>query len=524
MPLSSPLEGAKLEDADGAEARPRHPAEPPDADAREEWGGPPGSSETATAGSAVRFAREAIGHYAGGLIVEIADPDATPAEREQLLTAIADGHGPELARHGAAEPVEMRTLAASAARESVEGALGRWLARQVGSRAVTAVSATPRARRQAVSQTVGRIEEDWRVLIAATDAEHWTRDAGQMQWLRHVVERNPRLRAVLVLGEECGERPRHESMRRLRVVRGLRRWREVAGEDDTVGATLLRMVSHDIAAEGGTGWKLTAAERWQESYVFRTDGTDPYQRALSARGACALGHHLARRILGPDGLAKLVAQTTCADPIRLGRQVAWARLERGDARIEIEIGLRRAGATACRGRRGGVLAWPEGGALGHDAYGSAALACVGWVLGDRSARETADRFEASTGERWDGQDVTFDTIESMLDAGEMAVEPADSRGETEVHCEGGGTAILALESRSHETHAVIRDGIEIHDPGGFRGLGRLWVDGDPDVRLHGALLVDDERAPLEVVEHAVHFTRRDRPPYARKRRKPWKSR
>ena len=522
------LEEAKLEDADGGEARPRRAGEPPDADPGEDWGGPPRWSETVTAGSAIRVAREAIGHYERGLIVEIADPDATPAERDALLVAIAGKHRRAPSRDGGGEPVEMRTLATSAARETVETALARWLGEEAGTDAPSATAAlgrngagTPRARRQAVTRTLGAIKEDWRGLITATDAEHWTRDAGQMQWLRGVVERSPQLDAVLVLGEESSGGPRHGSVRRLRVVRAgraLERWRGAACEDDALGAGLLKIVCHDVAAEGGTGWKLTASERWPETYVFRTDDTDGYQRTLSARGACALAHHVAGQIFGRDGLAKLVTETTCTAPMRFGRQIARARLERTSAGIEVEIALRRSEGAIWRGRRGGALAWPDGARPEHDGYGSAALACVGWALGDRSARETAERLEAATGERWNGQDVTFDTIEDMLDAEGMAGEPAGSAGETEVHCESGGTAILALESRSHGTHAVIRDGVEVHDPGGFRGLGRLWVDGDPDVRLLGALLIDDERAPLEVVEHAGHFTRRVRPAYAMKRR------
>ena len=111
--------------------------------------------------------------YAGGLIVEIADPDATPAERDQLLAAIAGKHRQVPSRYRGDEPVEMRTLATSAAREAVETALARWLGEQIGAHGAE-TAATPTARRAAVSRTPEKIGEDWRPLIAAIHAEHWT--------------------------------------------------------------------------------------------------------------------------------------------------------------------------------------------------------------------------------------------------------------------------------------------------------------------------------------------------------------
>ena len=59
---------------------------------------------------------------------------------------------------------------------------------------------------------------------------------------------------------------------------------------------------------------------------------------------------------------------------------------------------------------------------------------------------------------------------------------------------------------------------EIHDPDDFFRLGRLWVDGDPDVRLLGAVLIIDASISDEVKHHTVHFVRRPRSPDARQRR------
>lgn len=68
---------------------------------------------------------------------------------------------------------------------------------------------------------------------------------------------------------------------------------------------------------------------------------------------------------------------------------------------------------------------------------------------------------------------------------------------------------------------MLRHRDEIHDPDDFFGLRRLWVDGDPNVRLLGAVLIVDASTSDEVKDHTVHFVRRTRPPDARQRRNAW---
>ena len=124
-------------------------------------------------------------------------------------------------------------------------------------------------------------------------------------------------------------------------------------------------------------------------------------------------------------------------------------------------------------------------------------------------------------------DIAFSTPDQEHAAGatvvteRAAAELALSGGKTHAHRRAGGLAILGMESRSHGIHAVLCESDTIHDPGEFVTLGRLWVNGGPDVQLLGAILILDDHTREEVRSHTIHFTGRTRPPNTRQRRNVW---
>ena len=84
----------------------------------------------------------------------------------------------------------------------------------------------------------------------------------------------------------------------------------------------------------------------------------------------------------------------------------------------------------------------------------------------------------------------------------------------------GMIAILIVHEPSHGTHALVRHGDKMYDPGGFRGLGHLWCDGREEVNLVGAVLVN-RRDREWIGGHTQHFERHPRPENARQAQNVW---
>ena len=500
-----------------------------------EWDRPPRWTSIATASAAIRYARAMIGRHGGRIIVEIDDPQATPTERQTLFDAVAWHHKTVPTPHSTTKEMKLHTHTADAQHETVEEALARCLAEYKTAKNPTAQQApntkakredTRTARRGAITRALTRGKGGAPMLIGAMNAEHWIDDGSQMPWLIRVITRNPRLRALLVRTDESSDGHHQEGRRRVRVLRtreAFEAYRKETNAEDALGESLLETISHDIAMEGGQGWRTAAAETWHQSYVFRTDCTDPYQRSMTAQGGYAVVQHLAKRMLGHNGLADLAHSATSSNPALLGTQIREATLERRNTQIHINIKLHTPAPGTYRRQRGPALAWPDPTGLPHDAYGTCGLDCVGLLAKDKTMRETAERFEADSAERWNGQGMTLTAMKSVLNSANIPASLALSGGETHVHCRAGGMAILALESRTHGNHALLCQGDTIYDPGGFIGLGRLWVEDDPDVQLLGAVLILDDQTCEQIRNHTVHFIRRTRPPNARQRRNVWDS-
>ena len=112
----------------------------------EEWkAAPSGWTSTATPGAAIRYARGMIGCYSGGIVVEVEDRWATPAQRQELFDAIASKFEKVPSGRIGAEPVELRTLAANAEGEKVEDALARWRHTRHGDKPMTRLRPDTRA-------------------------------------------------------------------------------------------------------------------------------------------------------------------------------------------------------------------------------------------------------------------------------------------------------------------------------------------------------------------------------------------
>ena len=224
----------------------------------------------------------------------------------------------------------------------------------------------------------------------------------------------------------------------------------------------------------GNGRKATSSS---------SDGATGSSARWTEEGAHAIAHEVGRRMFGEDGLAKLAGDASCDDQARVGPRIRSAQLNRAGRSIKINIHLAPDETARYRGRRGPEVAWPRARDLPHYGYGSCGLACVGLLVGDSSAEETAQRFELATGEKWAGQGTSTAAMEGMLKTGGCTALRALSQGETHLHCNEGGTAILMIANPTHGTHAVVQVRDTILDPDGFIGLGRLWVDGNEDTEF-----------------------------------------
>ena len=111
----------------------------------EEWKAPSGWTSTATPGAAIRYARGMIGCYSGGIVVEVEDRWATPAQHQELLDVIAWKHKQVPSGRMSAERVELRTLAANAEGEKVEDTLAPWRRTRHGDKPMTRLRPDTRA-------------------------------------------------------------------------------------------------------------------------------------------------------------------------------------------------------------------------------------------------------------------------------------------------------------------------------------------------------------------------------------------
>ena len=119
-----------------------------------------------------------------------------------------------------------------------------------------------------------------------------------------------------------------------------------------------------------------------------------------------------------------------------------------------------------------------------------------------------------------GEGLSIAEMKTMLSHPAVNVEEARSAGETYLHCMAGMIAILIVHEPSHGTHALVRHGDKMYDPGGFRGLGHLWCDGREEVNLVGAVLVN-RRDREWIGGHTQHFERHPGPENARQAQNVW---
>ena len=480
-----------------------------------------------------------------GFVIEVYDPQGCDREQRELLEALIGVRtlvdGVTQLKDGKVERslVPLLITRADPEHEDIDDALARFIEPELEKREIAKGLLALQARRRHKGQTAKRMSllraaaafasngYDQAVrgpvmLIAAAGADAWMGRAEMAQRAAKLASRCSWLRVVLVGAGTQEAVFSHGNTRVLDVVRDDEQICAL-GEADHValdtGSALVEAICHDIAAEGGTRWRAQVCSRWPQSYIFRVDHTDRYQRSMSAEGARAVAHACATALLGANGLAAL-GRTASAVPT--GRLAGCARnisLVRQPRTIDIVVDVQSHGAKEYRGTPA-EIAWPAYDPPIRDGYGSCALKCMGLLLGHATMGETARMFETKFGKPWHGEGLSVAEIQAMLQHPAVDVELARSAGETYLHCKSGMIAILIVAEPTHGAHALVRYGDKTYDPGGFSGLGRLWCDGREEVELVGAILVN-RRDRQWIGLHTSHFERHTRPSNARQARNVW---